>query len=211
MIKVEYGEVLEGRERILDSIRQQKISKNFKVVDVGGAAVGWAAEVVDVFIDINHSSDEKKQFVFDICKEKDWQQVVDYVDEFGKFDFAICTHTLEDVYNPYVVLDHLPRISNSGIITMPSVKTEINLVESENWSGFLHHRYMFGYEDGEIVIIPKLPIVEKIGPKKVLRSVEEIRFTWERDLKYKIFMDNYLGPDIQTVLRNLEEFFNKNR
>jgi len=87
---------------------------------------------------------------------------------------------------------------------MPSIRTELNHVESDNWLGFAHHRYLYGYMDGRIVIAPKLPVLEHLTGRRVLREVEEIRFEWDGSIEYAVFMDNYLGPDTSTVLRNYE-------
>jgi hypothetical protein len=204
-MRVSYGEVIQGREYIAQLIIEKKRQSKFTVIDVGGTATGWSTNIADCFVDINENN-VKHQFVFDICKESNWQNILNYVQKFGKFDYCICTHTLEDIYNPYVVLDNLPRIAKSGIISMPSIHTEINFVESVHWSGFLHHRYLFGHKNQSIMIAPKLPVIEKLKNKKVLNLVEEIRYEWQNEIHYTVFMNNYLGPNTDTVLRNLEQF-----
>lgn len=205
-MRISFGEVMKGRQEIADFIFLQKSKKQFRVVDVGGQAVGWSLPVADAFVDINSTSTEKLQFVFDICKEKNWSSIIDYVEKNGKFDYCICTHTLEDIYDPYIVLDYLSKIAKSGIITMPSVKTETNYIESTSWCGFVHHRYLFGHKDQKMIIAPKLPIVEKLAFRKSLSYVEEIRYEWENNIPYEVFMNNYLGPNTNNVLKNYEEF-----
>ena len=37
----------------------------------------------------------------------------------------------------------------------------------------------------------------------------EIKYEWEKEIPYKIFMNNYLGPDIPTVIENLKLPVNK--
>jgi hypothetical protein len=204
---VSYGDLLEGRDFLTQLVLDKKNQSNFNVIDVGGAATGWTNQIADVFVDINRQDNNKLQFNFDICREKNWDPILDYVEKNGKFDFSICTHTLEDIYNPYLVLDMLPKISKQGYISTPSVLSEINNVESKNWIGYIHHRYLFGYKDNIIIIAPKLPVLEKLVNKKKPNTIhEEIRFMWEDTLHYKIFMDNYLGPNPATVLRNFEAF-----
>jgi len=205
-MKISFGEVKEGRQIIAAKIFKQKQLGKFTVIDVGGTAIGWSLFIADAFVDINKSSTDKLQFVFDLCKESGWKEILEYVEVNGKFDYAICTHTLEDIYNPYLVLDNLPKIAKAGIISMPSIKAEINLIETENWSGFLHHRYLFGHENGRMVIAPKLPVIEKLKNKQIQKINEEIRFEWSEDIPYDVFMNNYLGPTSETVLNNLENF-----
>lgn len=206
MIQASYGEVLEGRQQIASWVVAQKQTRPFTVVDVGGSAIGWSVPIVDCFVDINLCDTHKLQFNIDICRQENWQPVLDYCAVNGKFDYAICTHTLEDIYNPYAVLDMLPQIAKAGIISVPSVKTELNHVEDKNWLGFAHHRYLFGFEHGHILVVPKLPMVEKLSSRVTLNTVEEIRFAWQQTLEYRMFMNNYLGPTTQHVLNNLEQF-----
>lgn len=203
---ISFGEVMKGRQEIADYIFLQKSKKQFTVIDVGGYAIGWSLPVADAFIDIQALPTKKPQFIFDICKESNWLSVIDFVEKNGKFDYCICTHTLEDIYNPYTVLDYLPKIAKSGVITMPSVKTETNYIENTNWCGFAHHRYLFGCKDQKMIIAPKLPLVEKLIARKSLTYVEEIRYEWENSIPYDIFMSNYLGPNTETVLKEYERF-----
>lgn len=205
-MRVSYGEVLQGRKRIFDYVATRKSLEEFTVVDVGGSAVGWSLPISDAFIDINGCDTAKLQFTMDICRKENWRKVLDYVETNGKFDYCICTHTLEDIYNPYLVLDMMPLIAKSGIITVPSVKTETNFIENVNWSGYIHHRYMFGQSQGSMVVAPKLPVVEKIASRVTLTEVEEIMFEWETKIPYTVFMDNYLGPNTDTVLKEFERF-----
>lgn len=204
MIDVSYGEVLEGRQRIANRIFAAKQRQEFSVIDVGGSATGWSVPVVDCFVDINKCDTTKPQFNIDITNKSSWDELVAVLP--NKFDYCICTHTLEDIYNPYLVLDYLPKIARAGIITMPSIRTELSHVESEHWLGFFHHRYLFGVKDDKMVVAPKLPIVEKLRDRPTTRIVEEIRFEWRYSIEYEVFMSNYLGPTTDTVLKNYERF-----
>lgn len=206
MMDVVFGDIIEGRLIIADHIMREKSNGSFKVIDVGGTDTSWSSNLIDALVDVKSSDESKLQFIMDICRQDSWKKITDFVEENGKFDFCICSHTLEDIYNPYLVLDNLPKIAKSGVISMPSIKMEINLVENLNWSGFLHHRYLFGHRNGKIVIAPKLPVIEKISNKTQFDRTEEIRFWWKDTIDYEIFMDNYLGPDSSTVLENLEVF-----
>ena len=205
-MQVSFGEVMSGRQKIADYVFARKAQGTFSVVDVGGSAIGWSLPVADAFVDINPCNTTKLQFNIDICRKENWRRILDYVDANGKFDYCICTHTLEDIYNPYLVLDMMPLIAKSGVITVPSVRTETNFIESKNWSGFAHHRYMFGHAQGAMVVAPKLPIVEGLANRVILNEVEEIRYEWSETIPYTVFMDNYLGPNTDTVLQNYERF-----
>lgn len=203
---VSYGKVIQGRDYISQFIKNKKEVSNFSVIDIGGAVTGWTSDFADVFVDINKQNTNKLQFNFDICVEENWKIVLDYVEKNGKFDYSICTHTLEDIYNPYLVLKYLPKISKQGIVSMPSVYTEINFVENKYWSGYIHHRYLFGYKNDKMVIVPKLPIIEHLQKKVEILECLEIKFEWRDSISYSMFLNNYLGPDPDTVLFNYETF-----
>lgn len=205
MVEVSFGDVIEGRSYISGFLLNKKTVSNFTVIDIGGTASGWSSNIADAFIDINHQDTNKLQFNFDICKEKNWKPVLEFVEKNGKFDFSICTHTLEDIYNPYLVLDILPKISKQGVITTPSILSELNFVETTLWSGYIHHRYLFGFKDNKIIIAPKLPIVESIKDKIEVKDLE-IRYEWVEDIPYTVFMDNYLGPNKDILLDEYGKF-----
>ena len=205
-MRVTYGEVMQGRQQIADLIWNHKQQGKFTVVDVGGAATGWSAPLVDHMIDLNCDATLQHHMSFDICDVHAWNPMLQLVQHSGKFDYCICTHTLEDIHNPYVVLDLLPQIAHAGIISMPSIRCELSHVESNHWRGFVHHRYLFGESHGAMMIAPKLPVLEHVKWSHTCDHVEEIRFEWHKQIPYHVFMNNYLGPNTSHVLHMYEQF-----
>jgi hypothetical protein len=54
-------------------------------------------------------------------------------------------------------------------------------------------------------IIPKLGLLEVMAKQHKVMFKEneaEVQFLWSSDIQYKLFMDGYLGPNVQTVLNN---------
>jgi hypothetical protein len=145
-MKITYGTIADSRSSITQNIINQKqIDRNFSVIDIGGIALNgktdfsgthsWSREVTDFVVDINAPADRTDCLPMDICDYKQWKKLEKIVEQRGMFDYAICTHTLEDVYNPIIVLEKLPSIARAGIITVPSARTELSSVENVSWLG----------------------------------------------------------------------------
>jgi len=208
-MNISYNNIHSSRNKIIDKIvEEKKKNPNYKVIDIGGAMVGWSSEYVDFIADKNIEN-SSKSIQLDICDESSWLRFINNLDT--KYDLAICTHTLEDVYNPFLALKYLPVIAREGFITMPSTITECSYVESSLWLGYIHHRWIFAEEDDEMIIVPKLGVLAPIvnNSIKYNRDVEEIMFHWKDIIKYKIFMDNFLGPNADAVIDNLVIFLNR--
>ena len=62
-------------------------------------------DVVDAIVDFQEPNVDSKIKVFpaNINVAEDWAAIESYVEEHGKFDFSICSHTLEDLANPQLV------------------------------------------------------------------------------------------------------------
>jgi hypothetical protein len=116
---------------------------------------------------------------------------LNYVAEHGPFDYAICTHTLEDLYNPCCLLDYLPRIARAGIVTTPSIRTEFSRHENSAWLGNIHHRWLVDQEEGIMILAPKLGFLEQFKGFAVNELSYEIVFEWADTLPWAIVGDNY--------------------
>ena len=208
MLDISYGTGEDSRNRILQQVTEwKKANPAFKVIDVGGNAVGWSASIADVVVDIN-SPDSDNNINMDICKSSGWDKLLELVEREGMFDYAICTHTLEDIYNPFSALDYFPKIARAGIITMPSMTADLSNGESPNWLGYIHHRWVFDQVDGEMIVAPKLTFLEYLVSGNIVRDLanEEIRYDWTDSIPYRHFMNNYLGPDMWTVVNEYQQF-----
>jgi len=208
-MKISYGSIEEGRNYISNKVKEEK-NKNstFKVMDIGGMVNGWSSTFIDFLVDINAKEDDKN-FKIDICDESQWTSLLNFVKENGKIDYLICTHTLEDLYNPITPLKYFPLIANSGIITMPSAKSELSRIEDPRWLGYIHHRWIFDKtDDNKMLVIPKLNFLENTI-KSFDMCKTEIRFEWVDSLPYTIFMNNYLGPTTKTVISAYSELISK--
>ncbi|MBW3665152.1 MAG: class I SAM-dependent methyltransferase [Actinobacteria bacterium] len=77
----------------------------------------------------------------DICHRDPWP----FEDQ--QFDFAVCSHTLEDVRDPLWVCSELTRVARAGYIETPSRLEEQTYGVHGPWVGWSHHRWLVE-EDG---------------------------------------------------------------
>lgn len=210
MLKITRGRILESRQRIINHIQESKQhNANFSVVDIGGVAGGsWSSAYIDMCVDIN-ASDTDISMGFDICNWEEWNKLLKHVDNHGQFDYCICTHTLEDIYDPVTALRWMPRIAKAGIITTPSPTTELSRHEG-SYLGYIHHRWIFTEDNGQILLVPKLSVLEELAGNSVhyQEATQEIVFEWTDTIEWRMFMDNYLGPNVGSVTNCFRDIIN---
>ncbi len=72
----------------------------------------------------------------DICDHEPWP----FADD--EFDFAVCSHTLEDVRDPVWVCAELSRVARAGYVEVPSRLEEQSLGVHGPWVGWSHHHWL---------------------------------------------------------------------
>jgi hypothetical protein len=72
----------------------------------------------------------------DICDHEPWP----FAD--GQFDFAVCSHTLEDVRDPVRVCEELVRVARAGYVEVPSRLEEQSPMARQPGVGWSHHRWL---------------------------------------------------------------------
>jgi hypothetical protein len=195
-------------------IKFDKNKKNYRIIDIGGAANPWAFEwlthVADVFTDPNHVEKfkDKNIEVFKINFEDslEWNVILEDVEKNGKFDFVICSHTLEDLNNPEITCKMINKIGKSGFISMPSKYAENCIFEYKNnipYKGYHHHRWIFQIKNNILIGYPKMNFhdyinILNISQEKALHT--EIAFIWQEKFEYNLIfpdqlMDNRYGTN----------------
>lgn len=197
-MRFEIGDLQEHKKAIEAMILEKKSQGSFTVIDVGGDAAKFNEGVYDAIADINAENSDVN-FKMDICEEWQWEILINRTKQYGKFDYCICSHTLEDVYNPYTALRYFPLIAKAGAILVPNYTTELSHVEDAQYFGYIHHRYLFKEKDGKLLVAPKMPLVERLIPDHNETKLVNLTIHWEDKIDYTVFMDNYLGPNVQTV------------
>ncbi len=80
----------------------------------------------------------------DICDKQPWP----FDDK--SIDFAVCSHTLEDVRDPVWVCHELNRVARAGYIEVPSRLEEQSFGFQGKWAGWDHHHWLIDVGDCRI-------------------------------------------------------------
>jgi hypothetical protein len=126
---------------------------------------------------------------FDICGPERWP----FPDD--RFDFAICSHTLEDVRDPVWVCAELCRVARAGYIEVPSRLEEQSYGFQGPWVGWNHHRWLVDVDPGagRIQFVYKNPILSlrpsdrfPAGHRALLSEEERVeQLWWEGSFGYR--------------------------
>jgi methyltransferase family protein len=144
----------------------RELSDDDLVLDVGG----WAHPLsrADWVLDLmpyetrglyGESDPEPERFtsetwvVRDMCDHEPWP----FADE--QFDFAICSHTLEDVRDPIWVCSELNRVAKAGYIEVPARSEEQTHGVHGPWVGWSHHHWLVDIVDGSVEFVLKPHLV----------------------------------------------------
>ncbi len=195
-----------NRSDVINYITEHKKNGKFTVVDVGGSVVGWSVPYVDAIVDFNvpiKSNSTIKFFKCDITHPDSYTEIFDYVEKNGKFDFCICTHTLEDIMNPGFVCEQISKISKEGYVAFPSKYRELARIEG-NYRGYIHHRWIFTVSNNKIIGYPKICYLENnfLFDAVADRSHDkrDLSFFWKDSIQITYINGNYLGPNVNAVI-----------
>jgi hypothetical protein len=119
-----------------------------------------------------------------------------------EFDFIYCRHVVEDLYNPFLLMQEMTRVGKAGYVEAPSPLVEMTRgidgneeVTSSPWRGHHHHRY-FVWNDGEVLnFLTKYVVVEyaRTEDGKMKKFLEDYPgawntyYLWNDKIKYKHF------------------------
>jgi hypothetical protein len=132
----------------------------------------------------------------------------------GKFDFCICTHTLEDIANPSTAVRMIDRISKAGFVSTPSKYDEFIRSKDKfnsNYRGYIHHRWIFSIYNGAWTAYPKQNFLDfessfdKLTDNGKALMYGELSFMWTGKIELKIVNDDYLGPNSDAVISYYQE------
>jgi hypothetical protein len=180
-----------------------KPNKQLQVIDIGASANFWCNHVTAAVDIVDPNQTEVKYFTGNINLPDVWNTVLEYVKVHGKFDFSICTHTLEDISNPVLVAQMLGKISNKGFVSMPSKYAETKRTGAIGGSrGWMHHRWIFNHEQDQIVAYPKIPVTEYLKSLDIVAvqsSTEELSFYWKDSCNIVAVNNDFFPSDPEGV------------
>jgi hypothetical protein len=182
------GVLEENRAAILERLAEDAL-----VLDVGGGASPFARAdwVLDLmpFEERGLYGDEGPSVRFsrstwvvrDMCSREPWP----FAD--GQFDFAVCSHTLEDVRDPVWVCSELSRVAAAGYVEVPSRLEEQSFGFQGPWAGWSHHRWLVDVSGDGLTFVFKHGFVHgresdhfPVGFRDGLSDSERVQFLfWE--------------------------------
>lgn len=183
--------VIKGHSTINDL---PALNSDSKILDIGGGTNCWGLPYVNHIADFFwretksklEGGSEVKLFHVDVEDYKSFDELHAYCEKNGKFDFIICTHTLEDLNNPKLLCQKMNELGKAGYISIPSKYTELSFFEfwyptskSRNkaldiygkyqiqcspirdYKGYCHHRWIYQIKENKLIGFPKQNIFER--------------------------------------------------
>ena len=158
----------ENAERLLGQLKPAD-----KVLDVGAAAcpfnrANWVLDITPyadrgfyrTFGGPASQGGSEERFtedtwvVRDICDRTPWP----FRDH--EFDFAVCSHLLEDIRDPIWVCSELRRVAKRGYVEVPSREWETcRNLESRGIVGLSHHRWLIEIDGGALRFLMKHHVI----------------------------------------------------
>ena len=214
----------------MDGFHAQQITASLKatdlVIDVGGGMAAypradWIIDALpfeeqgkllaeqDADRPVNFSRESWVQF--DLCNRQHWP-----FDD-NQFDFAVCSHVLEDVRDPIWVCSEISRIAKAGYIEVPSrVLEQSTGVEHPKLAGYYHHRWLVSVQSGilefrqkpHLLHVTPSAIVTKLGIWKEINPRHRIETYYWSD---QIECEEVLEFDEAAVVREMSEQARKAR
>ena len=147
----------------------------------------------------------------DLCRREPWP----FEDKF--FDYAVCSHLLEDVRDPVWVCSELVRVAKAGYVETPSRIVEQSLgVEHPLYAGYYHHRWLVSASGNKLEFRPKVhllhglrgAIVADLGSSKTINAdLADLQFEWTAAFEF----EEMLEFDERRVREELCEFAARHR
>ncbi|CAE7257363.1 OS5_229L [Symbiodinium natans] len=163
------------------------------------------------------------QFVGDVTDEHGggWKNLQAYVAAFGKFDFVVTSHVLEDLREPSTVVRLLPMIAKAGFVAVPSKFYELTYQDDtpdpdslglrRKYRGCIHHHWIYTVQNDTLLAVPKLPYLEEDAVMDGLEllgrneSLKEMALVWTGRLPMKLLNQGFMGPTVEGIVQMVRD------
>jgi 2-polyprenyl-3-methyl-5-hydroxy-6-metoxy-1,4-benzoquinol methylase len=191
---IDIGDTLSHRKYLIDFCK----NKNYKVLDVGGGADSWAAEISTACIDykVNPLNKTKINLQGDILSDVTWNYFVNQ-----KFDIVILSHILEDVRDPFYLVRKAREVSENLFISVPHKSLEVRNIESMNFVGFHHHRWIFSSDGKKLFITPKTSLASSFSNYQNLLT-RKLKILKAKNMKNSYFDTIHYWDKLNTNLKS---------
>ena len=204
------------RKEILNYLKNSKENNpKFSLIDIGSYGNPWCIDYITATLDINECNHGEINFKGNMSSHYIWNEILEYVNKNGKFDFCVCTHTLEDISNPKLVCDMMEKISNGGFIAIPSKYAECHRSYSCEGPirGAMHHRWIYNIENNNFIGYPKLSFTEYLECCEQLGQnysdeKGELSFFWKDSVNFNIVNNDFFPSSyfMRAVYENLVKY-----
>lgn len=193
--------------------RPDILGKGLKIIDIGGAN-SFAHGYLDAVVDIRQpQAAANHYFVGDVCDTDVWDDIFKHVKNHGKWDYAICTHTLEDLTNPVFAAKRISMIAKAGVCITPSKYREFARFQDTGARGFMHHFWIFDVLDGVYTCWPKHNFIEHSrydGISRKLPDNEELIIEWEGEIGLEQINNGMpFGTDIMSGEQHMNHLYTR--
>ena len=178
-------------KNLIGSVKELIINNNYNSVDVGASAQPWTYPECKTFIDTVPLSIEDVNFIKVNLEDEDSRnEFLKYIEQNGKFDFSVCSHTIEDIFNPIDAIKFLTKISKRGYLSIPSKYNEFKKLFNNNYRGNAHHKQFFDVINNKLIIYPKFSFIENDERSEEIIKQDkgdELTIFWEDTIDFEVF------------------------
>ena len=201
-------------------ISKYNLKATDKILDIGGSMKQHSDIKIHTLVDIVHP--KKAPYYPSELKAKKFVQVDIQSTKLpfrkNEFDFCLCTHTIEDLNWPFMVLDEMARVSKRGLITTPSRGEDMVFTPFDitNWMtggrrspGIAHHKWFFEKRGKTLYVITKNYPLLYSGEFQFTKwsGPLECQYYWESEIKYKVAQE----IDFHPLIMEYRKFVEKNK
>jgi ubiquinone/menaquinone biosynthesis C-methylase UbiE len=199
-------------------ISKLSIKKTEKVLDIGGSMKQHDHIKIDTLVDIirpeeapyTSSKLKAKNFVkLDLTRER-----LPFKDK--EFDICLCSHTLEDLYNPFLVIKEMVRVAKRGLIITPSMGQDMVfshydlcdwLTGTRRTPGQSHHKWFFLKKGNKMLVIPKNYGVLYSSYFQIVnwKGKSDFEFIWRDKIDYEVITDLNIHKLIDFYVRFVQK------